>query len=195
MLDALLEFDQSLFHFLNGSRHSPFLDAILPHWREKTTWIPLYAIGVIWLGYHFRLRALPFLLCIGLAVGIADQLSASVIKPSVERPRPCREAALAEPARVLVGCGGGYSFPSAHATNHFAVAVFVLLTWGLTWGRWRYLLLLWAASIALGQVYVGVHYPLDITFGALLGTGIGWGISKLYRILPPRYRIQSFVAP
>jgi undecaprenyl-diphosphatase len=194
MIDTLLALDQWLFHFLNGTWHTAALDVIMPYWREKTTWIPLYLIGVIWLGYHFRWRALPFLLCIGLSIVIADQLSASVIKPSVERLRPCREATLSEPARVLVGCGGGYSFPSAHATNHFAVAVFVLLTWGLTWGRWRYLLLLWAATIALGQVYVGVHYPLDITCGALLGSAIGWGVSKLYRNLPPRYRIHQFVS-
>jgi undecaprenyl-diphosphatase len=195
MLDALIELDQAIFHAINGAGPIPFLDALAPYWREKTTWIPLYLVGVGWLGYRYRWRAVPYLLGIGLAVLIADQLSASVIKPAVERLRPCRDSSLLEPARVLVGCGGGYSFPSAHATNHFAVAVFIFLTWARQWGAWRYLLLVWAASIALGQVYVGVHYPLDITAGALLGAGIGWGVSKLYRLLPPRYLINQFITP
>lgn len=195
MIDALLELDRTVFYVINNLASNAFLDAIMPYWREKTTWIPLYLIGAAWLGYRYRWRALFYLLGIGLCVLIADQLSAGIIKPAVERLRPCRDTGLAEAARVLVGCGGGYSFPSAHATNHFAVAVFVLLTWGRTWGAWRYLLLLWAASIALGQVYVGVHYPLDITAGALIGTAIGWGVSKLYRLLSPQYRIQQFVSP
>ena len=195
MTDALLELDRALFHLINTAGANPFLDAIMPYWREKTTWLPLYLIGAIWLGYRYRWRALPYLLFIGLCVLIADQLSASVIKPAVERLRPCRDTGLQEAARVLVGCGGGYSFPSAHATNHFAVAVFVLLTWAQNWGGWRYGLLLWAASIALGQVYVGVHYPLDVTAGALLGALIGWGVAKLYRLLRTRYRIQQFVSP
>ncbi|MEZ4983676.1 MAG: phosphatase PAP2 family protein [Saprospiraceae bacterium] len=88
---------------------------------------------------------------------------------------------LSEPVRQLIPCGGGYSFTSSHATNHFAVAFFLFLTWGRLWKRWRWLLLLWAATIALGQVYVGVHYPLDITVGALLGMTLAWGISILYK--------------
>jgi len=34
-------------------------------------------------------------------------------------------------------------------------------------------LILWAASIAYAQVYVGVHYPLDVIAGGLLGWLIG----------------------
>ena len=40
--------------------------------------------------------------------------------------------------------------------------------------KWKYILLIWAASIAYAQVYVGVHYPLDVLCGALLGAGIGY---------------------
>ena len=70
-------------------------------------------------------------------------------------------------------CGSGYSFTSSHATNHFAIALFLVLLWGRKHPFLRYLFPLWAASIALAQVYVGVHYPLDIFVGSLLGVGIG----------------------
>ena len=83
--------------------------------------------------------------------------------------------------RSLVKCGGGYSFTSSHATNHFAMAAFVLVLFGR---RYRWLkapLWFWAFSISYGQVYVGVHYPLDIFGGALLGIAIGTLIGRFAR--------------
>lgn len=98
-----------------------------------------------------------------------------------------------QPARVLVGCGGGYSFPSSHATNHFALATLLFLSWGRKFRSWRWILLLWAASIAYGQVYVGVHYPLDVSFGALLGATLGLLAYQLYRRLKPDWTIPEFM--
>ncbi|MBK8556199.1 MAG: phosphatase PAP2 family protein [Lewinellaceae bacterium] len=78
-----------------------------------------------------------------------------------------------------VSCGGGYSFTSSHAANHFAVAVFLAAVFGGL-SRWlRPGLLLWAAVISFAQVYVGVHYPGDVLAGALLGAIIGWGIYRI----------------
>jgi undecaprenyl-diphosphatase len=39
----------------------------------------------------------------------------------------------------------------------------------------------WAASIAYAQVYVGVHYPLDVLMGAGLGTALGMLAFQLLR--------------
>jgi undecaprenyl-diphosphatase len=39
--------------------------------------------------------------------------------------------------------------------------------------------LLWAASISFAQVYVGVHYPIDILAGAMLGGMIGFIMGKI----------------
>jgi undecaprenyl-diphosphatase len=40
--------------------------------------------------------------------------------------------------------------------------------------KWGYVFFIWAATIAYGQVYVGVHYPLDILAGTGLGCLIGY---------------------
>jgi len=37
-----------------------------------------------------------------------------------------------------------------------------------------------AGIISYSRVYLGVHYPGDVIFGALLGSFIGWGIYNLY---------------
>ena len=54
-------------------------------------------------------------------------------------------------------------------------------------GKWKYALYIWAATIGYAQVYVGVHYPLDVIGGAVLGCLIGYGTSVFY--------ISKFGAP
>ena len=164
--------DQILFDLLNRQLATPFLDVVLPVYREKTTWIPLYLVFLYLLvrSYGWR-RTLCLAICIAGVIALADQLAATVLKPWVGRLRPCAEANLSGQVRELVGCGGRFGFPSNHATNHFALAVVLSLTWVRGWPA-RLVLLLWATSIGLAQVYVGKHYPSDILAGALLGTSV-----------------------
>lgn len=190
-MNDLIAFDYQLFHLINGEWRNAFFDLVLPWWREKVFWVPLYLLMAIWLVRRYGRPTVYFLLAIALTITIGDQLSSSVIKPAVERLRPCREPALPETATVMVDCGGGYSFPSSHATNHFALAALLFFSWGRRWGRWRWLLWLWAAGVAYAQVYVGVHFPIDVTAGALLGLCIGYGIATLYRRWPA-VRISEF---
>lgn len=83
--------------------------------------------------------------------------------------------------RLLLGhCSGGYSFTSSHATNHFGFAVYVSITLKPILKKWKYVFLIWAATISYAQVYVGVHYPLDILCGAILGTTIGIATAELF---------------
>lgn len=115
-----------------------------------------------------------------LTVVLADQISSSVIKPFFNRLRPCNDPDLIETVRLLVNCGGGKSFTSSHATNHFAVATFLGCISSAYNRVIAGLLLLWAAAISYGQVYVGVHFPIDIIFGAVLGIFLG---AAVYRLL------------
>jgi undecaprenyl-diphosphatase len=171
-MDDILRWDTALFELINSGWTAAWLDALMPLWREKTTWIPLYLALSAFLVYRFRKNALPLLLGCTLTVGVADVVSSSLVKPAVQRLRPCNTAELRTEIHQLVPCGSGYSFTSSHAANHFALAVFLLLTLGGLWPWIRLPLLVWASSIAYGQVYVGVHYPLDVAAGGLLGTAI-----------------------
>ncbi len=184
MLETLLQIDYQLMEWLNHDWQHPWLDAIMPHWRDKKTWIPLYVLLAGLAVYHFRWRGLFFILGVVLTVGVADTVSSKVMKPTFERVRPCNQEALPFEVIQRGGCGRGYSFTSSHATNHFAIAVFIAMTLGAHFRRMRVLLLLWAGSIAYGQVYVGVHFPFDVLTGALLGSGIGYGLAKAYLSRP-----------
>ncbi|WP_175489498.1 phosphatase PAP2 family protein [Neolewinella agarilytica] len=177
-----MSLDQSIFDFINQGLANPFFDAILPVYREKTTWIPLYLIMVflLWRAYGVK-RTLWLLALIAVTLALADQLAASLLKPWIGRLRPCAEPSVADHARILVGCGGKYSFPSNHATNHFALATILSLTWlkGKAFG-WRLAVFLWAATISVAQVYVGKHYPGDILAGAVLGSSIACSTAWVY---------------
>ena len=130
--------------------------------------------------YKYQWKGVVLVAAVGLTVGLADIMSSKVLKKNVERLRPCQNTEVRAEARLLVGCGHSYSFTSSHAANHFALATFLALTLGRAYRRMRLPLLLWAASIAYGQVYVGVHYPLDVLFGALTGILIAYIMAKVY---------------
>ncbi len=144
----------------------------MPWYRDKLFWIPLYLLlaYLIWKENGTR-KTVYLLVCLGMVIAVADQLAASVLKPWVGRLRPCAEPFLTDHVRMLVSCGGKFGFPSNHATNHFAVATLLSLTFVRKW-PWRLLLFLWAASICFAQVYVGKHYPGDTLAGGFLGTAV-----------------------
>lgn len=183
MLQSLLSADAALFHFINTALGNPVFDVLLPLFRERLIWAPLYLFLVAFFLLNFGRKGRIIVLLTCLAVGMADFTSSTLIKKNVRRIRPCNDPEMVVQERV--SCGGGYSFPSSHAANHFAVAVMVA---GLLGGarRWiRPVALTWAGAIAFSQVYVGVHYPVDVTCGALLGIAIGWGALKIFlRIFP-----------
>ncbi|MEZ4894734.1 MAG: phosphatase PAP2 family protein [Saprospiraceae bacterium] len=90
-----------------------------------------------------------------LSVGISDFTSSSLIKKSVQRIRPCNDVEMVDRVVTRVSCGGGYSFTSSHASNHFAIAVFLITALGLS-GKWQQkALLAWAGSIAFAQCMWG----------------------------------------
>lgn len=172
MLHTLLSWDAALFQWINSGWSNPVFDLLLPLFREKLFWAPLYLFLAVFLVQNFGGRGWLMILAVCLAVGMADFTSSTLIKKNVQRIRPCNDPAMVVHARV--SCGSGYSFTSSHAANHFAVAVFVALLLGGTHRLVRPLVLTWASLIALSQVYVGVHYPIDVLCGGLLGALIGW---------------------
>lgn len=177
MLTWLIESDKALFELINGHGHSPWLDALMAFWRDKHSWIPLYIVLAGILFWKYRWNAIPLLILTAITILVVDQLSSELIKKTVMRLRPCNDPDMQTSLKLLVHCGSGYSFTSSHAANHFALAyLFIrfsipILPKNKPKIRWIILFsfLLWAVLVALAQVYVGVHYPLDVFCGAALG--------------------------
>ncbi len=178
MLESLQSIDPYLFHLINGWHPAVWIETLFVYWRTKTTWVPLYLIFAVWIIYKYRLKGIWLLLWVIIAVTLADQISSHILKPWIARMRPCQVPL--DGLLLRVQCGSGWSFPSAHATDHFALVGFFSFI-RKTHNRSVFLpLVVWATLVALAQVFVGVHYPSDILFGALLGLGIGRLIYWMY---------------
>ena len=173
--------DQELFFFINNNLHFGFFNDLMPYWRSMWFWLPLYVFLVGFIVLNFKKNALVFILILISTVAISDSFSSQIIKKNVQRIRPCNVESLKGKVKLLVHCGSGYSFTSSHATNHFTVANFLIFTifQRKKWVKWS--LIFWAFSIAFGQVYVGVHYPLDVVGGGILGSVIGYFAAFIYR--------------
>lgn len=183
----MLQLDRHLFYFINHDLTNSFFDVVMPWLRNPKFWIPLYVFIVVFCIWKYKKQGIVIILLLLATVGVADFTSASLIKYQVQRLRPCREPALAGKVISRVGCGTGYSFPSTHATDHFAMAVFLILIFCKKW-RWIWFWgILWAGLISFAQVYVGVHYPVDVTAGALYGSLIGTLFALLNKKLQPAF--------
>ncbi|HMI77725.1 MAG TPA: phosphatase PAP2 family protein [Ferruginibacter sp.] len=174
-MKQLLTYDQQLFRIINERWSNPFFDWLMPWLRNSSMWYPLYIFLMLLIIVNFKKnRAAWILFAIGTVV-LCNFISSDIMKENIIRQRPSNNPDFADWINVLVGYRPqSSSFTSSHATNHFGMATFLFYTLGQKFGKWPLLLFLWAFSISLAQVYVGVHYPLDVICGGLIGILIGY---------------------
>ena len=179
-LIAFLEvIDSTLFYFINSTLANPVTDFLMPLVTLDLYLKIFFGIAlflILWKGDRRLRLAVIFSL---LTVTLTDQLSSAVIKPLIERPRPCwGMAGIGEmQVHLLVNCGSGFSMPSSHAANLFGQAYF----FKLIKPSWAKFLIPLAIVVSLSRVIVGVHYPADILIGAALGTLVGYGVGMIFK--------------
>ncbi|WP_460555358.1 phosphatase PAP2 family protein [Ferruginibacter profundus] len=180
-MKQLLSYDLDLFKHINYNWQNGFFDWLMPLLRNAEMWYPLYLFLLLLVTINYRKNGWWWVLFFGVTVATANFVSSSIIKEHIIRLRPCNEPSIAGWVRVLVGYRPqSSSFTSSHATNHFAMGMFLYVTLEKQFGKWPLLFLLWAFLISFAQVYVGVHYPLDVTCGALIGILIGYLSGKSF---------------
>jgi len=167
MLEKILELDTSLFLFLN-SLHSPIFDKIMWHISGKFEWIPLYLTIIFFIFKKFKLKGFVPLIFLILAISISDLISVNLFKDVFQRLRPSQTPELSNIIHLVNNYKGGkFGFVSSHAANSFAIATFTLLLFKNK--KYTYFIIFWAILVSYSRIYLGVHYPLDIICGALLG--------------------------
>ncbi|MCR4438299.1 MAG: phosphatase PAP2 family protein [bacterium] len=179
-----LRLDVAIFYLVNVRLASPQFDVIMPFLTDIDNWRLVIALGLLALlilgGKKGRICALLLIVTITLT----DQTSSSLIKPLVERARPC--SALPG-VRLLVGCSGAFSFPSSHATNLFGAASLLSRFYPALWPIFFTI----ATMVAYSRTYAGVHYPSDVLGGALLGVLCAWLVTASTRPLVSRILRQG----
>lgn len=182
MWEELIEHDKELFLFLNHLG-SPTWDGFWMFITNKFTAIPLYFALLLLTYKQFGLKKLVFVLVtVALMILVTDQLS-NFFKYGIRRLRPCYDSDLNGLIRLVKNsCGGKFGFFSAHAANSFAVAFFFTF---LLRSKFRYIgifLMFWAVLVGYSRIYIGVHFPLDVLTGGLIGLifgGIFWKLGLL----------------
>lgn len=179
-LEKYLAIERIIFLFIQEYLRNPFLDLIIPVLRNKYVWIPLYILILYYSFKWGRRRFLTYFFYLAVLISSTDILNSRLLKHIFSRIRPCNDNLIKTLFEPLVPCGSGFSFPSSHAVNHFALAAFLYLTTQWIPLKWRFFWYVWAFSISFAQVYSGVHYPSDVLIGGIIGIYFGNIVAKTY---------------
>lgn len=170
-MNDLIQDDKEVFLFLNTLGEQRF-DQFWILVSDKWIWIPLYFIFLYLIFRNFKLKeVLYILLFLALAIVASDQI-ANIFKFGIARLRPCHDPTLDTLMRK-VECGGSYGFYSAHASTTFLFATFMSFLFKNKYKFLPYILFCWAIFVSYSRIYLGVHFPLDVAFGAAVGFLLG----------------------
>ena len=178
--ETLIYCDHIAWYYLNTRWHNEAMDWLMPFFRNQWFWAPVYLFLALFMPANYGKSGWMWCLLFFASFVLSDRMSATLMKPFFNRIRPCNDPYFASIVHIIVPCGGGKSFPSSHAANHFSLALFCAVTLRSR-ARWVVpVAISWAALVAYSQVYVGVHFPLDVLCGGLLGACIGIFTGKLF---------------
>jgi undecaprenyl-diphosphatase len=167
MIETIKNWDEAAFLWLN-SFHWESLDPIVLQLTQTISWIPLYVL-LLYQIYRIDPKNTAWILAgVMLTILLSDQVTSGLMKPYFERLRPCHDPRWEGKLYLYGRCGGLYGFVSSHAANTFGLATFLTLKLGkkqkaIAW------LFLYALLVSYTRIYLGVHYPLDVFFGAVIG--------------------------
>jgi len=184
-MNWLVEIDTALLRLLNVEWIHPLLDRVIPLFSHFDLWkIPLIAL-LIFIVIRERLKGVLIVVGLGLTILLSEAMCSLAVKELIDRVRPCHIHAW---VRLIEGyCPKSPAFPSSHATN---------ITAGITYlsfffPRWLFAMVPLALLVGYSRVYLGVHYPLDVVGGAILGAGCGLAVFVVFkRLVFPRLRIE-----
>lgn len=181
-----MSFDDKIILFLNGD-YPRWVDDLMIVCSDRFVWLPLYAILAVCvvqkLGWK---RGLVILAFCGMAIGLADWVCATAIRPYVGRVRPIHpDNPISSMLRNVNGVPRSFSFPSCHASNTIALATFM----SLVFRKKRVIIGLycWSALVCFSRLYMAAHYLTDILAGAFIGATIATGLYFAARGINRRY--------
>ncbi|WP_136466361.1 phosphatase PAP2 family protein [Flagellimonas onchidii] len=183
MFERLLQWDQDTFVYLNSLGTERF-DTFWVIATEIKSWIPLFLLFLLLFILKFPRKKAFFQIVLLSLFAFFITFLTHLIKIWVKRPRPCNDETLNSFIRILK-TPSDYSFFSGHAASSFAIA---MLTYLLLRERvkWAWIFFLWPLLFSYSRIYVGVHFPLDVLVGALVGSLSALLFYKIYlRFIAP----------
>lgn len=175
-MEVFYSIDLAVFYLLNHTISTGFLDRFFSIITNVNNWYIAYIILVGILFFKGGRTGKLAVLGIIVLIVVTDQTGYRILKEIFQRPRPCD---VLTDVLTPLGCMGSFSFPSNHAINNFAAAVF----FSRLYPKYKIVLYTTATLVSISRVYLGLHYPSDIIGGAVIGMIFGYifaaGIMKL----------------
>jgi len=176
LLDKIIRFDKELMVQLNGLGTESW-DQFWILATNQMSWIPLYLIFfyLIFSSLGWK-KGLALVVLTAILITFSDQFTV-FLKDSFERLRPNNDPSVNSMIRILKN-NKSFSFVSGHATTSMAVSLLMFLTLRKSF-PYTGLFFIWPLIFAYSRIYIGVHFPMDVLCGALLGAGIGYLFYRL----------------
>ncbi len=188
IVEGIINFDTRLFLILNnlGTKQWDFFWLFI---TEMKSWIPLYGMFLFFLYKQIGIKkSILVIFMVSLLIVLSDQ-TVNILKYSFNRFRPCYNVEIQSLMRLVKdSCGGKYGFVSAHASNHFALALFLGNIFQKKYKISLLLLIIWASFVAYSRIYIGVHYPIDVLGGIFLGSTYGAIFYLIYTKFEIKYK-------
>lgn len=180
MLETILQKDKEILIFLNnlGSEHWDWLWLII---TKQLNWIPLFLLILYLIFKKFGFKKGGFiLLSIVILITFSDQFT-NLIKNTVQRLRPNNDPEIKYLLRNFIN-PRSFSFVSGHATTSTFFTVFIVLLFKPYYKKIIYLLF-FPLIFGYSRIYLGVHYPIDVFCGFLIGAMLAILYFKLFHLI------------
>jgi undecaprenyl-diphosphatase len=162
----IIQLDKELLIFLNNLGSEPW-DVLWLAITNQFNWAPLFVFIIYLTVKSFGWKRGGFMvLFMILLVAFSDQFT-NLIKNSTERLRPINDPEIKDFLRTLIQ-PQSFSFMSGHATTSTFFSVFVVLLLKEKY-KYIYLLLFFPLIFAYSRLYLGVHFPIDVSVGIIVG--------------------------
>jgi undecaprenyl-diphosphatase len=179
--------DQALFHLINERWTHPALDLFMAAISDVEIWKPLLIVVGLCLLIFLGFKGRAFVVCLTLALVLADYLLVSTLKTAINRGRPkqVQQVRMVQLERTSPRfmtlfkkptirysdetdrTKSGPSFPSGHVMDNMIIGTMCVLFFR----RWGWLYFILAAAIAWSRMYLGAHWPSDVVGTAFLAVG------------------------